>query len=535
MSSLFQGLGEYLGGGAPATVSQKINTSFQIFYASVLDVILDENSLWYRGPDSIGAVRARILPPNYNRNEDLITDICYPLDRTHFRVPFPGEQILGVSSYGPTLQGVYMQRLYYWKVVSADQVLSYSRQPFTGTDPYHIKPGPEILVDLSTEAKRFDDKLGIDLGLIKAQETTIQKPRTGERTIESRFGAMIKFTSTPAQAKIWSEEQVNNQLASSDGDPMLVLSVDRKQNSLTPKTNISTDLVVKDINPSQDDTSLYFTTRQNVPIKLSCSQKMATWDFEVRRGNVSTTIGLSATLAKEFGGGYDPKSALTLKLVGTIVAEEGNLVSGDLDNNLTLSAGTAAKQGAPNYLNGTMWQRANELKGMSYGLGSKLNDTTLAAWLATDRTNPDGTYKIDCSGFVSWVLGTSSGASNSLVEKSNAVRQTLSIDTSTLQEADVIGSDNGPRYKPDGKQWDANRKTGIDHIAVVIKDPNGALWLAESHGGKGVNIRTLANGVAAWNSYGVSNKFGTAYIDPSDQTTKTKSFYIGNYRPAPVV
>lgn len=529
MGSLFQGLSEYMGGGAPPIVNQKTNTSFQIFYASVLDVVVDENSLWYRGPDSIGAVRARILPPNYNRNEDLITDICYPLDRTHFRVPFPGEQILGVSSYGPTVQGVYMQRLYYWKIISADQVLSYSRQPFTGTDPYHIKPGPEILVDIPTEAKRFDDKLGVDIGLIRAQENTIQKPRTGERTIESRFGALIKFTSTPAQSKIWSEDQVNNQLASSDGDPMLLLNVDRKRNKLA--TNA--DVVVKDVSPSEDDTSIYLTTRQNVPIKLSCSQKMATWDFEVRRGNVSTTTGVSATLAKEFGGGYDPKSALTLKLVGTIVAEEGNLVSGDLDNNLTLSAGSAAKRGAPNYLNGTMWQRANELNGMVYGLGSKLDTAGVATWLATDRTNPGGTYKVDCSGFVSWVLGTS-GGSYSLVESSNAVRQIVSIDMTILQEADVIGSDNGPRFS-DSAQWDGNRKTGIDHIAVVIKDPNGNLWLAESHGGRGVNIRTLADGVAAWNKYGSKNNFGEAYIDPSDQITKTKSFWLGNYRPAPAV
>lgn len=130
-------------------------------------------------------------------------------------------------------------------------------------------------------------------------------------------------------------------------------------------------------------------------------------------------------------------------------------------------------------------------------------------------------------------MGTS-GGSYQLVEKSNAVRQIVSIDISTLQEADVIGSDNGPRYTGT-EQWDGNRKTGIDHIAVVIKDPNGALWLAESHGGKGVNIRTLADGVAAWNKYGAKNNFGTAYIDPSDQITKTKSFWLGNYRPAPVV
>ncbi len=532
MSSLFQGLGEYMGGGAPPIVNQKVNTSFQIFYGHVLDVVIDENSLWYKGPDSIGAVRARILPFNYNKNEDLIEDICYPLDRTHFRVPFPGEQILGVASFGPAVQGFYMTRLYYWKIISADQVLSYSRQPFTGTDPYHIKPGPEILVDVPTEAKRFDGKLGVDIDLLRAQETTIQKPRTGERTIESRFGAMIKFTSTPAQAQIWSEDQVNNQLASSDGDPMLILNVDRKPNSVGPKTNLASNLVVKDVDPSQDDTSMYFTTRQNVPIKLSCSQKMATWDFEVRRGNVSTNTGASATLAKEFGGGYDPNSALTLKLVGTIIVEESDLVSGDLDNDLNLTPSQGAKNGAPHLLDGTAYQRALNLDGFTYGLGSKVTDEVVNAYLARGKTQP---LQVDCSGFVSYVLGVS-GGSYSLVENSNSVKQVATIDATTLQEGDVIGSDNGPRYKEDGSQWDGNRTTGIDHIGVVLKNPaDQSLIFAESHGNRGVHIRSLADGIKAWNSYGVKNNFGTAYIDPSDGKTKTKSFWIGNYRPATTV
>lgn len=217
MSSLNKSLSEFL--GLQQTPTAKKTISNQLFYGHVLDVIYGEDSIWYAGADSVGAVRMRLLPINYNKPEDEQFIIAYPLDRTHYRVPLPGETILAFVSFGPAVQGTYQSRYYYWKILTTDQNLTYSGLPFTGTDAFHLKPGPKILVsdaDKKTFAKRFDDKLGIDKDLL-ADKSSLQQPRLGERTIESRFGSMIKFSSSPSDQSTWNEEtQVNNSLATSE-------------------------------------------------------------------------------------------------------------------------------------------------------------------------------------------------------------------------------------------------------------------------------------------------------------------------------
>lgn len=509
----------------------KRTVSNQLLFGHVLDVIYGEDSIWYNGADSVGAVRIRVIPVNYNAPEDEQTTLAYPLDRTHYRVPLPGETVAAFISFGPSVQGIYQSRYYYWKIVTADQNLTYSGLPFTGTDPYHLKAGPKILVsdaDKKTFAKRFDDKLGIDKDLL-ADKSSLQQPRLGERTIESRFGSMIKFSSSPSDQSTWDEEtQVNNSLATSEGDPLLIINVDRKV--------VGSALTLKDISVDKtkgDDTNMFLTTTQNVPISLGCSTRMLSWDVDLRAGILDTKTGALANLAAEFGGGFDANGGFKIALKGDIQFQNANLDNaGPSPDGAGIQVGgavgtsTAAKNGAPHYNDGTSYQRAWSVNGFTYGLGSKINDATFTNWIAAGSVN-NGTFSVDCAGFIAFVLGLSGGTSESQMMGSNNLKAVVTLDASTLQAGDVVGADHGPT------SFDGGRKLGIDHIAVVIQDPaTKALYLGESHGGHGVRIRDLAAGVSAWNTrMGKNLKKGTTYVDDSTATVKTYTHYVGNYRP----
>ena len=62
-----------------------------------------------------------------------------------------------------------------------------------------------------------------------------------------------------------------------------------------------------------------------------------------------------------------------------------------------------------------------------------------------------------------------------------------------LKEGTVIGYDFGPRFdKKTGKQWDAGRKHGIDHVGVIVMNPvTKQLEYRESAGGVGVRTLTI--------------------------------------------
>ena len=83
----------------------------------------------------------------------------------------------------------------------------------------------------------------------------------------------------------------------------------------------------------------------------------------------------------------------------------------------------------------------------------------------------------DCSGFVNSVLGTNLGSSESTTASGKNFTQVSTLTANNLKDGDVIGVDNGPT------SFDRGRLYGIDHILIVINNPNtNQLEIWESNG-----------------------------------------------------
>jgi len=82
----------------------------------------------------------------------------------------------------------------------------------------------------------------------------------------------------------------------------------------------------------------------------------------------------------------------------------------------------------------------------------------------------------------------------------------------------IIAYDSGPQG------FDENRENGVDHIGVVLRGWDGALYLCDCKLGHGVRIRPVHDGVVEWNSFALEKNFGTEYMSKFGPLPKT--FYI---------
>jgi peptidoglycan hydrolase-like protein with peptidoglycan-binding domain len=71
-------------------------------------------------------------------------------------------------------------------------------------------------------------------------------------------------------------------------------------------------------------------------------------------------------------------------------------------------------------------------------------------------------------------------------ERSGVMLTGAQVTRGALKEGMIIGEDNGPT------RWDGGRYKGIDHIVMVVRDPNsGELMVSQSRGGEGVELSSL--------------------------------------------
>lgn len=283
MGSLFYGLNEVFNKPGIPAKKDPIPASL-ITSGQVIDVCLDESSSLYESIRDIGKVIFRNLYTEVNKFEDEIKNIAYPLDRSIQRYPMPGEEIIVFTARGekPSKSKNAIGSLYFYAfVVSSENNITYNSNPFLGTNSSNVKrPKDETILNLllspdtdpSDEEKnnkiRFE-KITKDINLVKTLDNKIKcykqlKPFEGDFILQGRFGNSIRFGSTSDKIKTpWSSEISSG----TSGDGIMILRVDRdisldEENMLTVE-NIDTD-----------DTSIYLTTTQTVPIELASSDKI---------------------------------------------------------------------------------------------------------------------------------------------------------------------------------------------------------------------------------------------------------------------
>lgn len=134
-----------------------------------------------------------------------------------------------------------------------------------------------------------------------------------------------------------------------------------------------------------------------------------------------------------------------------------------------------------------LYEASLPYQGMKYGFGS------------AGKNN-----RIDCSGYVCRVLDVPRTTSEAIMTGSTNFRRYSGEEE--LPEGTVVGFDMGPRG------YDKHRDIGIDHVGIVIRDPNtGELQLSESVSGKGVINRPLKEALL-------------------DYKKRSKSMYLGEYK-----
>ena len=340
MSGIFKGLADGRNNVKPYSTLFK---SRNIVLGQVLDVVLDEFSEYYYSPFSLGSIRVRLMPNGVSKPEDSVYHLAYPADRAHYKVPLPGEQVLLTHVVPATIQAapIYV----YFAIVSHDNTLSRNVNPFLGTSPFDIDRNElNLSVDVKSYAKRFEEKLQMDVSTYEQYGTSVQKTGTslveGDKIIEGRFGSSIKFTSTinnpsTEQLLFATPPKPANQLTrldeSEDGTPLTILKVNRAE--LTPSGPLTEEQSkTKKDNVDEDDASIYMASTQTIPMQIAASRSMLSWVVNPKAGSVirdkDATQRAQDLLPHDESLLYDPNRPFTVKLNTTVLTNGGGGTGG---------------------------------------------------------------------------------------------------------------------------------------------------------------------------------------------------------------
>lgn len=286
MSSLYKGLAENYSN----TTSPNLNVSDggEVFIAQVINVFKNtskasNNTTAVDNPYELGLIqfnRANIT----KKPEKSIGTVAAPLDRSNYRLPMAGEQVLIVRKLG---------FYFYFDVVSPVFSMLSNVDPTLLENAFESSGAPRITVDPDVEAIRFEVRNDFKQETLSRKTYIQTKPREGETILEGRMGGVIKLTHTNTKEGVWSKEkQITNIGESIDGDPMLLMKATKRRNDAEKVVFSTTALEDDDVNV--DASSLYLTTTQNIPVAVNCSSTMYSWNVSIQRG--------------EFGVGTDPST-----------------------------------------------------------------------------------------------------------------------------------------------------------------------------------------------------------------------------------
>lgn len=318
MSSIFKGLSDFL---QPVISPPTQYDDGDVFIGQVLDVGKSSTNIKLntadvtplKAPTMVGIIRFNKAGDG-KQAENAVVEVAQPLDRSNYRLPFPGDQVLIVRFAG---------RYYYFHVITGINQVVNTIDPSLMLRLDEVEGQSKSLLERLTDsgeiaAKRFYLKNDFVEDTITKPASLITKPREGETIFEGRMGGVIKLTHTITKDGVWDpEKQIANIGQSIDGDPMMVIkaSIRTKQlNVLGEQTNVLED---DDIN--QDESSFYLTSTQLVPMQVNTSKRMASWDVEITapRG-LQTSTDPAARLQSFFPDQYDPTDVVNVNVTGIL-------------------------------------------------------------------------------------------------------------------------------------------------------------------------------------------------------------------------
>ena len=275
MSTLFRGLAET----HRSKVSPNTTTSddSEVFYAQVLDVVKDGEV--GSTPGVVGAIRFNKAMPK-KKLESAVASIAVPLDRTNYRLPMPGEQVLIVRQLGT---------FFYFAVVSSLTSMTVNIDPNMFLDAFESNDGPAITADPGIEKERFKARNDFDEATVFTSSSLFSRVREGETILEGRMGGVIKLTHTITKEGVWdAEKQIVNLGQSTDGDPMLVMKSNIRRKKFEDIDFIDNPLEDDDIN--EDASSFYLASTQVVPMRIAASVSMSSWAVELNKLDAKATV-----------------------------------------------------------------------------------------------------------------------------------------------------------------------------------------------------------------------------------------------------
>lgn len=314
MSSLFKGLSDVVGPQivAPAQTIFAKHSYERVVVGHVLDVILDNTSPFFNTEYGIGAIRFRVTYDDYRKPEEELSLYAVPADRTNYKVPLPGEQVLIYPQ-------IVNKRLFYayGQIISQDHNHAFNSQPFLGTTPENYDNTTlNVFVNEDKLAKRFEEKLTIPLEVYQNAAYNMRAPREGDTIIEGRFGGLIQMTSTlekkivtaqSDQMTIGNDELVNS-FGTGDGDPLMIIQANRYNTA-------GYENIINKVSIDDDDSSVYLTSTQEIPMRLDGSTRMYSWNPIVQTGGaaIKQTADDRAQLILD-DGRYDPSAQFVINL-----------------------------------------------------------------------------------------------------------------------------------------------------------------------------------------------------------------------------
>ena len=317
------------------------------FIGHVLDVILDENHPKY-DPDknrTIGTIFWRDALSTYGSGQTQFDEVgggrhANPIDRSNFKVPLPGEQVVVFRAKSSKLDGpdIFLSsQFFYGQVVGMTPNNTINSSPFIGVDPDLLNPFLPGAFTVSQLAKRFDKKIKNIAAFKERKKPIVHKQlqlNEGDFILQGRFGGSIRFAGTPIgsekRGQKWAEGDKG--LA---GDPIMLMRVNGARGSFD---DLEGTLYERE-DLDEDAASIYMTTTQQIQVDLAVPEKggkahpLATWAYDIGIEGFLTDGEQSSNAARDGEEARTGSDQSTPKVAENSQETKDNTTAPTADNN----------------------------------------------------------------------------------------------------------------------------------------------------------------------------------------------------------